>query len=119
MTSPHQPLSPLTMSILVALAKGELHGYALMQEIEAQTDGALRPGTGSLYAALERLLDEGLVIESPRQPLAGEDARRKYFRVTAAGRTAARAEAERMVRVLKEARASSLIRDLPRFGEAR
>ena len=55
------PLTPLSMAILLALAGGDRHGYALMQEIEEQTDGALRPGTGSLYAGLQRLMADGLI----------------------------------------------------------
>ena len=55
------PLSPLTMAILLALADGDRHGYALMQEIEQQTDGALKPGTGSLYAGLQRLMGDTLM----------------------------------------------------------
>ncbi|MGH7464524.1 MAG: PadR family transcriptional regulator, partial [Longimicrobiales bacterium] len=69
---PH-PLTPLTMAILLALTKEELHGYALMQEIEEQTDGSVVPGTGSLYAALQRLEDEGLVEPAAgNRPAAGE-----------------------------------------------
>ena len=113
MRSPHElPLTPLTMAILLALAKDDQHGYALMQEVEAQTDGAIVPGTGSLYAALQRLLDEGLIADSARRPSAGEDRRRKYFRITEAGRTAARAEAARMMRVLETAREKRLITSL-------
>lgn len=113
MAKPAQrPLTPLTMAILLALATEDLHGYALMQEVEAQTDGAIVPGTGSLYAALERLAEDGLVMDSLRRPAAGEDRRRKYHRITAAGRAAARAEALRMARVLETARAKALIRDV-------
>jgi DNA-binding PadR family transcriptional regulator len=108
-----QPLTPLTMSILLALAKEDLHGYALMQEVEAQTDGALVPGTGSLYAALQRLEDDGLVKQAPAPRDAGDDARRRYFRITTEGRAAARREAERMVRVLEMARENALIPRLP------
>lgn len=113
MTKPNQePLTPLTMAILLALATEDLHGYALMREIEAQTDGAIVPGTGSLYAALERLVDGGLVTDAARRPRPGEDRRRKYYRITAVGRAAARAEAERMARVLATARAKALVRDV-------
>lgn len=110
------PLTPLTMAILLALVEGELHGYALMQEVESQTGGALVPGTGSLYAALQRLEDEGLVEPSPRRPSSGEDSRRRYYRITKAGRAAARAEVRRMMRVVETARAKSLI---PEAAQAR
>lgn len=95
------PLSPLSMAILLALADGDRHGYALMQEIEAQTEGALRPGTGSLYAGLERLLGEGLIREAAGEP--GADRRRRHYAITPAGREIARAEARRMMRVLRVA----------------
>ncbi len=97
------------MAILLALASGDQHGYALMQDIEAQTDGAIVPGTGSLYAALERLREAGLITDSPDRPAAGEDHRRKYFRITTEGRAAVRAEAARMARVLQTARERRLV----------
>jgi DNA-binding PadR family transcriptional regulator len=109
----HQPLTPLTMAILLALAKEDMHGYALMQEIESQTEGALVPGTGSLYAALQRLADEGLVKGSSRRPTHSEDERRRYFRITSAGRLAAREEAHRMIRVLETAHRKSVITEVP------
>lgn len=96
------------MAILLALADGDLHGYALIQEIERQTDGALRPGTGSLYAALQRLLDGGLIVESPDLPTPGEDQRRRYYRIAEAGRAVALAEARRMERVLRVVRTKAL-----------
>lgn len=102
------PLTPLTMAILLALADRDLHGYALMKEVEEQSDGRLAPGTGSLYAALQRLMDDGLIDESPEAPGPGDDPRRKYYRITAAGRAVARAEAERMVQVVAVARARAL-----------
>jgi DNA-binding PadR family transcriptional regulator len=114
--SPELPLTPLTMAILLALAKGDQHGYALMQEVEAQTGGAIIAGTGSLYSALQRLQDDGLIADSPDRPAAGEDQRRRYFRITDAGRAAARAEAARMARVLEMARESRLI---PKLGSLR
>ena len=92
------PLTPLSMAILLALADGDRHGYALMREVEAQTDGALRPGTGSLYAGLQRLMAEGLIREADGEE--GADRRRRYYGITEAGRATARAEAERMLRVL-------------------
>lgn len=100
------PLSPLSMAILLALADGDRHGYALMQEIEAQTDGALRPGTGSLYAGLQRLMGDGLIRASEGEP--GADRRRRYYAITERGRALARAEAQRMLRVLHVAAAKEL-----------
>jgi DNA-binding PadR family transcriptional regulator len=103
-----QPLTPLSMAILLALAGEELHGYALLREIERQTGGELSPGTGSLYAALQRLMDDGLIGESATLPGPDEDRRRRYYRITDAGREVARAESRRMLRVLEVARARDL-----------
>lgn len=118
-TLPPSPISPLTMAILLALAKEDQHGYALMQEVEAQTGGVLTPGTGSLYAALQRLLDEGLIVDVPVRRSEGDDSRRKYFRITTAGRAAARAEAQRMARVLDVAREKKVIGTAPSLRGAR
>ena len=100
------PLTPLSMAILLALADGERHGHALMQDIEAQTDGALKPGTGSLYAGLQRLMSDGLIRESEGE--AGADRRRRYYAITPTGREVARREAHRMLRVLDVARQKKL-----------
>lgn len=112
-----EPLSPLTMGILLALAAGDQHGYGLMQEIEGQT--GRRPGTGSLYAALGRLTEDGLIEESPRQPGPEEDQRRQYYRITVEGTVRARGEAARMLRVLETARERSLVPNVPVLGDAR
>jgi DNA-binding PadR family transcriptional regulator len=105
------------MAILVALAGDDQHGYSLMQEIGAQT-GEI-PGTGSLYAALQRLADEGLIVDAPDRPRGGEDQRRKYFRITKLGRTRARAEVERMLKVVAAAHEKSLISDATLLRVAR
>ena len=101
------PLTPLSMAILLALAEGDRHGYALMQDIEEQTDGALKPGTGSLYAGLQRLMSDGLIEESDGEE--GADRRRRYYAITDAGRAKASAEAERMIRVLDVAAKRRLV----------
>lgn len=112
-SDPHDgaPLTPLTMGLLLALADGDLHGYALLQEIERQSGGRLRPGTGTLYAALQRLEDEGLIRESPDLPAPDEDQRRRYFRITPVGRDAVRVEADRMLDTLRHAAAKRLLAD--------
>lgn len=103
------PLTPLSMALLVALGQGDLHGYALMREVESRSHGQLRPGTGSLYAALQRLMDQGLIVESPERPDGDDDARRRYYRITEAGRSAVVVEAARMARLLDDARRHGLI----------
>ena len=91
-------LTPLSMHILLALADRRMHGYALMQAVEGQSGGTVRPGTGSLYAALQRLLDDGLIA------IAEEDAsssrRGKSYAITELGSRAVLEEAERMRQVL-------------------
>lgn len=101
-----KPLSPLSLAILIALAERELHGYALMRAIEDQTEGALRPGTGTLYAALDRLTADGLIGDAGAE---ADDRRRgRTYAITAAGQAAARAEIGRLQRVVHLARARDL-----------
>lgn len=102
------PLTPLTMALLLALAGEDRHGYALMEEVERQTEGTLRPGTGSLYAALQRLMDDGLIAEAKGDASGGPGRPRKTYRITHRGREMVRAEAQRMARVLELARARRL-----------
>ena len=96
------PLTPLSTAILLGLAEGARHGYAIMKEVERQTDGRLSPGAGSLYAALQRLLDDGLIATAPAGA-AGEpaSARRRYYVLEDRGRAVARAELLRMARVIQ------------------
>ena len=104
------PLTDLAFNILVALTDEELHGYALVKRLrDLEGRGDLR--TGTVYAALARLQDEGWV-EGGDPPSDGEDARRRYYRVTPEGRSAARAEAARLTRVLRMARSKDLLGDV-------
>jgi DNA-binding PadR family transcriptional regulator len=108
------PLTPLSHAILLALADGDRHGYGIIKEVERQTDRALSPGTGTLYAALHRMADEGLIQESDRLPEPHEDQRRKYYRLTPAGRALVRAETLRLARLVALAREKDLVTE----GEA-
>jgi len=94
-------MTPATLHILLALAGGELHGYALMREVSAQSGGAVNLGPGTLYAALARMLDAGLIVEVDA-PTGGE--RRRSYRLTAHGRAAADAEVERLSGLVRRAR---------------
>jgi len=96
--------------ILLALAAEEKHGYAILQEVAAVTDGEIQLEPGTLYRALHRMLNDGWVAESSRRPAADlDDERRRYYRLTAAGRRVAIAEAERLQRLLGVARAQKLL----------
>jgi DNA-binding PadR family transcriptional regulator len=104
------PLRRETFHILVSLADRDRHGYAVMQDVLERTDGALRLSPSTLYATIRRLLEDGLVEELDERPdPAHDDERRRYYRLTAAGRTAATAEARRLERLLRDARATGLL----------
>ena len=96
---------------MLALADGDLHGYAIMRQIEEQTGGRLRLGPGTLYGSIQTLL-EGKLIEEVDRPeiIEGHSERRRYYRLTAAGRKLARSEAEKMASVLRVARARKILR---------
>jgi len=94
--------------VLVALADGESHGYAIMKEVEALTGGGVRLSTGTLYGIVKRLLAEGLIRESPSRE--GEDSRRRRYELTPFGREVARAEAARLEHTLALARRKNLFR---------
>jgi DNA-binding PadR family transcriptional regulator len=104
------PLPAAAFHILMSLADDDLHGYEIMRRVEAQTDGRTRIGPGTLYSSIQALLDAGFIAEvaSPSDDLNGE--RRRYYRLTAAGRKAARDEAERLADVLRVARAKKILR---------
>jgi DNA-binding PadR family transcriptional regulator len=103
---PADGLTPLSAAILFALAGGASHGYAIIKEIEAITDGEMSPNTGSMYLALHRLLQDGFIAESHGP---GNDARRRYYRLTEAGRSAAKTEARRLSQLLRAASVRKLI----------
>jgi DNA-binding PadR family transcriptional regulator len=90
-------ITPPVFHILLALADEERHGYGIMQDIARQTEGGLRLGPGTLYGCLKRMLAAGLVEESEMRPDPQlDDERRRYYRMTAAGRRALKAEVQRL-----------------------
>jgi DNA-binding PadR family transcriptional regulator len=104
------PLHRDTFHILVSLADRDRHGYAVMQDVLDRTDGALRLSGSSLYAAIRRLLEQGLIDELAERPdPAHDDERRRYYRLTSLGRAVATAEARRLERLLGDARATGLL----------
>src|SRR5215208_3469566 len=86
------PLRPVELEILLTLAHGERHGYAIIQETEARSDGTLRLETGTMYRALRRLVEDGLAEPTERRrPDPDDDERRRYYAITTLGRRVAAA----------------------------
>ena len=103
------PLPTATFHILVSLAEEERHGYAIIQDIEDRTGGDLRLSPGTLYRSIQRMLEQGLLVESRRRPArALDDERRRYYRITPLGVAAARAEMRRMTQLVKLGRERGL-----------
>lgn len=102
------PLKPNWFHVLLSLADGEQHGYGIMQEVLERTNSKVRLWPATLYGTLERLLDAGLIVETNQRPPADEDdARRRYYRLTALGRRVLAAESirlEDLVRVIRAKR---------------
>jgi DNA-binding PadR family transcriptional regulator len=95
--------------ILVAVADEDRHGYAIMQDVAARTDGALKLSPGTLYGSIKRMLEQGLILElNDRQRPREDDERRRYYRITPFGRSVAQAEAGRLTALLRQARAAGL-----------
>ena len=100
------PLQQAEFHILLALSGGDCHGYGIMQDVEARTDGALRLSPGTLYRTMQRLLEQGLV-EEPRIParrVGKTNPRRRYYRITPLGTAVARAETHRLTELVRLAR---------------
>jgi DNA-binding PadR family transcriptional regulator len=103
------PLPTAAFHILVALADHDRHGYSIMQDVAARTNGKLRLSPGTLYASIKRLLEGGLIEELDARPdPQHDDERRRYYRLTEFGRAVASAEVDRLGLLLKQARASGL-----------
>lgn len=103
------PLTPAMFHILLTLAAGERHGYGIMQEVAAQTEGRLRLGPGTLYGAIKRMLAAGWIEELDERPdPALDDQRRRYYRLTDLGRRTLHAEVDRLEGMLALARRSRL-----------
>jgi DNA-binding PadR family transcriptional regulator len=104
------PLPPAVFHILVALADRDRHGYSIMQDVAARTDGKVRLSAGTLYSSIRRMLEQGLVEELRESPdPESTDERRRYYRLTRLGRRVAMAEAHRLTEMLNQARETGLI----------
>jgi len=107
------PLTPAVFYILLVLAEGDRHGYAIMQEASKRSNGSLHLGPGTLYAAIGRLLEDGLILELDERPAPElDDSRRRYYRLTDLGSRALAAEAQRLGELARQARATRAVREL-------
>jgi DNA-binding PadR family transcriptional regulator len=104
------PLTPAAFHILLALADGEKHGYGIMREVTAMSDGQIKLGPGTLYGTIKRMLADGWIEESDERPDPGlDDERRRYYRLTDLGGKVVRAEAARLARLVDTARSKKLV----------
>jgi len=106
-----EPLTPAMFHVLLALADGEKHGYAILKEVALRTGDKVRLSAGTLYGIIKRLNEEGWIVETSNRPAAGlDDERRRYYRLTEDGRHVAVAEARRLEELLGMARSKKLFR---------
>lgn len=107
-------LPPATFHILLSLAGEERHGYAIIKDVEASTNGDLRLSPGTLYRSIQRMLEDGLIVESGRRPArALDDERRRYYRITPVGIAAARTELRRLAEMIRIGRERGLRPEVP------
>ena len=108
------PLTPIVFQVLLALSDGDRHGYGIIREVDERTDGLIVLRTGTLYTVLKRLLELDLVEDSDKRPAPHEDdERRRYYRLTAFGRTVMAAEARRLESVVALARDKRVLKTRP------
>jgi DNA-binding PadR family transcriptional regulator len=105
--SPFLPLTPAAFHVLLTLADGPRHGYLILKHVEERTAGAVRLSTGTLYGLIKRFLDDELIVELP--PAAGDDERRRRYKLTTLGRDVAAAEASRLEQLVSAAREVRLL----------
>jgi len=99
------PLPAAAFHILLAVADEDRHGYAIIQDVAARTGGALKLSAGTLYRSIQRMLEQGLLVETRQRPAREEDdERRRYYRITAYGAAVARAETRRLAQLVRLAR---------------
>jgi DNA-binding PadR family transcriptional regulator len=107
------PLTPAVFSILLALSGGEKHGYEIMKQVQHDSQGQVKMGTGTLYGSLKRMLADGLIVEAGDRPdPAVDDERRRYYRLTALGRRAFATELQRYAEIVSLARQRRLLPQL-------
>ena len=109
----HLPLSPAVFHILLALADEERHGYGIMQEVKRRTDGKVRLGAGTLYGAIKRLLEKGIIAETDDRPDPElNEERRRYYRLTDFGQRVLRVEVSRLNQLVQQARAKEVLAEI-------
>ena len=104
------PLPSAAFQILLSLADEDLHGYGIMRRVADQTDGRMRLGPGTLYSSIQSLLEENFIEEIDLDDVRLGQERRRYYRLTSAGRKLARSEAERLADLLRVARTKKILR---------
>lgn len=107
-----EPLTPALFNVLLALADGDKHGYAILKEVAEQTGGAVSLGAGTLYGIIKRLLADGWIVECRNRPSEDDDQRRRYYHLTEDGRQVAIAEAHRLEKLVARARTKRLVKAL-------
>ena len=104
------PLPPATFHILLAVAGEDRHGYAIIQDVAQRTGGELKLSAGTLYRSIQRMLEQGLLVETRERPAPEEDdERRRYYRITPLGTAVAKAEARRLTQLVRMARARGFV----------
>jgi DNA-binding PadR family transcriptional regulator len=124
MAKPHDPhdflpLTPAMLHVLLALADGDKHGYAIIKEVSRRTNGAVVLGAGTLYALIKRLLAETMILETDERPDPSlDDERRRYYRLTPFGRAVAMADVQRLESIVEQAHAKHLFTPSSKRGRA-
>lgn len=104
------PLQPTSFHILLSLADEDRHGYAIIQDIARRTNDEIKLSAGTLYRSIQRLQEQGLIVEARRRPAPEEDdERRRYYSLTAMGKAAAQAEVKRLQSLVKMARSCGVV----------
>lgn len=115
--TPNTPLTPAVLHILLALSTEERHGYGIMKEVEADSQGKVKMGPGTLYGSIGRMIEAGLIRESDKKvDPEMDDERRVYYRITALGQATLAAELERYREVVAVARKRQLATNLLAYG---
>ena len=113
------PLTPAMLHVLLALADGDKHGYAIIKEVSRRTSEEVALGAGTLYALIKRLLAEGMILETDERPDPSlDDERRRYYRLTTFGRAVAMADVQRLEAIVEQAHAKRLFAPAGKRGRA-